>query len=668
MAAIILGSSPLSQDIGTQVPITIPVDTLPLRGVTILQNPLLIRMSSESSTYDYNWLRLSGNILRPRNTYDRVSIGGSNMLSDESLRVYGASLSTEYRLDSNTRLFIDNSGNLCFIDAVTGTATLAQLLAGGNVTASDVSVTDSGSYYISTDVEGVLQELGVNNHFHLNKALLDSYTQTDSDIIYAVDNAHIHSNKAILDTYYNSNADISTAISNTHIHANFALLETYTNTNAAISYALSIAHLHSNYSLIDSLTGFTNTDILNAVNNQHAILSIGTANGLSLNIQELSLDLADTDTTGALSYTDWNTFNSKLTSTDTLNAIKDLVLTEACLIYGTTSTTANILTKGLANQILSMNSSADGLEWINNVAASSGGYFEVPLGYTAITNEIGDINNTNYPTVSDLNNLTLLEILQKMLFEEPSIPDFIVPVETATYSLSGNYIEKGSTQSITITPTFTSETGSVSYHAIVNGSPTYTLDGSPYTNPTSTVFTDSSAVFVTTQPYIPNGEGESAPEYTLLANGVTVYADEYNGAASGNATTTKTYTIVDPYYIGTITAGTSTYPTAPTDTEAITGTTKTISTLPSTSNLTFTGYTGAIDTHKYIVIYYEDDAEVNTISSIKYVQGGNAEVIGSFTNTLIEHTRPDSTTVTYRLYYALNSYNAGETVTYTITF
>ena len=40
-------------------------------------------------------------------------------------------------------------------------------------------------------------------------------------------------------------------------------------------------------------------------------VAIGTANGLSLAGQVLSLDLASTSTTGALSSTDWNTFNSK---------------------------------------------------------------------------------------------------------------------------------------------------------------------------------------------------------------------------------------------------------------------------------------------------------------------------------------------------------------------
>jgi len=46
----------------------------------------------------------------------------------------------------------------------------------------------------------------------------------------------------------------------------------------------------------------------------HAAVTIGTANGLSLSTQALSLQLATTDQHGALSDTDWNTFNNKLSN------------------------------------------------------------------------------------------------------------------------------------------------------------------------------------------------------------------------------------------------------------------------------------------------------------------------------------------------------------------
>jgi hypothetical protein len=51
----------------------------------------------------------------------------------------------------------------------------------------------------------------------------------------------------------------------------------------------------------------------------HNAVTIGTANGLSLSTQVLSLALASTTTTGALSSTDWNTFNNKASTASLAN-------------------------------------------------------------------------------------------------------------------------------------------------------------------------------------------------------------------------------------------------------------------------------------------------------------------------------------------------------------
>jgi len=51
----------------------------------------------------------------------------------------------------------------------------------------------------------------------------------------------------------------------------------------------------------------------------HSPVTIGTANGLSLSGQVLSLALSSTSTTGALSSTDWNTFNNKASTASLAN-------------------------------------------------------------------------------------------------------------------------------------------------------------------------------------------------------------------------------------------------------------------------------------------------------------------------------------------------------------
>lgn len=56
----------------------------------------------------------------------------------------------------------------------------------------------------------------------------------------------------------------------------------------------------------------------------HSEVTLGTANGLSLNGQELSLGLASTSTNGALSSTDWDAFNSKQAAYTNLTSIGSL--------------------------------------------------------------------------------------------------------------------------------------------------------------------------------------------------------------------------------------------------------------------------------------------------------------------------------------------------------
>lgn len=65
-------------------------------------------------------------------------------------------------------------------------------------------------------------------------------------------------------------------------------------------------------------------------NQHHNAVTIGTANGLSLSTQALSLALSSTSTTGALSDTDWDTFNNKegaLTKYDLLGTANQVTVT-----------------------------------------------------------------------------------------------------------------------------------------------------------------------------------------------------------------------------------------------------------------------------------------------------------------------------------------------------
>ena len=79
-----------------------------------------------------------------------------------------------------------------------------------------------------------LDENTVARHTHTNKALLDTYTQTNANIKDAVDKKHSHSNKALLDTYDQTNANIKDAVTKRHSHSNKTVLD---NTTASYTTA-----------------------------------------------------------------------------------------------------------------------------------------------------------------------------------------------------------------------------------------------------------------------------------------------------------------------------------------------------------------------------------------------------------------------------------------------
>jgi len=76
--------------------------------------------------------------------------------------------------------------------------------------------------------------------------------------------------------------------------------------------SLSTSNIAEGSNLYYTDSRVTNNSIVAAnTTARHNAVTIGTANGLSLSTQALSLGLASTSITGALSSTDWNTFNNK---------------------------------------------------------------------------------------------------------------------------------------------------------------------------------------------------------------------------------------------------------------------------------------------------------------------------------------------------------------------
>lgn len=69
---------------------------------------------------------------------------------------------------------------------------------------------------IETDIPGLVAD----EHNHANKALLDTYTQTEANLADAVTKTHEHANKSLLDTYTQADTDIADAVTKKHSHTN----------------------------------------------------------------------------------------------------------------------------------------------------------------------------------------------------------------------------------------------------------------------------------------------------------------------------------------------------------------------------------------------------------------------------------------------------------------
>lgn len=182
---------------------------------------------------------------------------------------------------------------------------------------------------------------------------------------------------------------------------------------ATDAYYVCKASTASTMDLTDGAANFTLTT--------HAAVTIGTANGLSLSGQAISMAAAAAGTTGALTGTDWSTFNNKVTSitagvginvagTTTVPIVK--VDTADASILSRQRAANTYLTKGLADgKILIGNTGGTATavtpsgDWtISNTGASvvskSTGNFKVN-GVLTVTGSANDATPDSILTVAD---------------------------------------------------------------------------------------------------------------------------------------------------------------------------------------------------------------------------------------------------------------------------
>jgi hypothetical protein len=151
----------------------------------------------------------------------------------------------------------------------------------------------------------------------------------------------------------------------------------------------------------------TNANVAANTAARHNAVTIGTANGLSLSTQSLSLGLSSTSTTGALSSTDWNTFNNKQNNDSRLYTYKGAVS------YNTNAD--NLLTNGVY-----LNTTGNGTgnsnfvdlySIISVIGNNDTNYGRVQISYNGLGEQKNrikfDAGFTNWRTVWDGVNLNL---------------------------------------------------------------------------------------------------------------------------------------------------------------------------------------------------------------------------------------------------------------------
>jgi hypothetical protein len=128
-----------------------------------------------------------------------------------------------------------------------------------------------------------------------------------------------------------------------------------------------------------------NTNVAANTAARHNAVTLGTANGLSLSTQVLSLGLASAGVTGALSGTDWTTFNNKTSNLGTVTSVGLSSATSGVTIGSTPVTTSGTITLAIATASGAQNGLLSSTDWTTFNGKQN-----------ALTNPVTGTGTTNY--------------------------------------------------------------------------------------------------------------------------------------------------------------------------------------------------------------------------------------------------------------------------------
>ena len=137
---------------------------------------------------------------------------------------------------------------------------------------------------------------------------------------------------------------------------------------------------------------------------RHSAVTIGTANGLGLSGQQISLGLASTSTTGALSSTDWNSFNDKTDNTGTVTSVT--VNSGSGLSGSGTVTSTGTITLSHADTSSQGSVNNSGATVVQDVTLDTYGHVTGLASKTITLADLGYTGATNANYITNNNQLT----------------------------------------------------------------------------------------------------------------------------------------------------------------------------------------------------------------------------------------------------------------------
>ena len=157
---------------------------------------------------------------------------------------------------------------------------------------------------------------------------------------------------------------------------------------------------NSSYALASDLASLAN-QVSTLSSSGHAPVTLGSANGLTLSGQQLSLGIASSTTIGSLSSADWNLFNSKINLTS-LSATGLLSYNSATGLFSWTGTTTNIAegTNLYFTDSRAQNALSGIISTVNgNIATATGNIAALSGNITTLSGAINALN-TSVSTLS----------------------------------------------------------------------------------------------------------------------------------------------------------------------------------------------------------------------------------------------------------------------------